>query len=168
MRYPIFSNTGRANLAGFVICASLLGAALFFQKMQGLDPCPLCMAQRLAVGLTGFLFLLVVLHRPVSLIGSRVYLGLLTASCGLGFALTGRHLWLQSLPADEVPLCGPSLEYMVQYFPMSDVLEHLLHGAGSCAEVNWTFLSFSMPFWVMIWFFILLGIAWFANFRPRI
>jgi len=168
VRYSSHSRNALLNLTGFGICVALLGAAFYFEKVQGLDPCPLCMAQRVAVAITGFFFLLAFLHRPASVLWSRMYLLLLMLGGGLGVAVAGRHLWLQSLPADQVPLCGPSLEYMLEYFPLKEALLNLLHGSGSCAEVGWTFLGFSMPFWVMIWFFILMTIAWIGNYHlPR-
>jgi disulfide bond formation protein DsbB len=111
------------------------------------------------------------LHNPGSANGVRGYAaaGFLTAT--LGASVSGRHVWLQHLPADEVPACGPGIEYMFQYFPLSDTLRALLTGTGECAKVDWTLLGLSMPAWVLLCF---LGLAafslaqwWNAASRPQ-
>jgi len=136
-------------------CAALIASALYFQFAGGLEPCPLCISQRIMVLLVGLVMLAAVLHRPGSG-GARVYavLGFLTAMGGA--SISARHVWLQSIPADEVPACGPGLGYMFQNFPLSDTLKAMLTGTGDCAKVDWTLLGLSMPAWVLLCF---VGIA---------
>ena len=126
----------------------LMGYALYTQYYEYLEPCPLCMTQRLFYILIGVFALLALLHAR----GRAIYsvLGLFSAMAGAGFA--GRQVWLQHLPPEQVPACGPSLEYMLETFPLSQTLKALLSGDGNCAEVVWTFLGLSMGEWSLICF----------------
>jgi len=143
-------------------CAMLLGFALYNQYVDNLDPCPLCIFQRLAFFWMGACALLAVLHDPART-GQRVYAWLLSAGALFGAAVAGRHIWLQNLPPGEVPECGPGLNYMLENFPLLEVWTTVLRGSGSCAEVKWTFLGMSMPMWTLVWY-IGLGLVtlWFT------
>lgn len=134
-----------------IICALLLAVALYMEYVMGLIPCPLCMTQRVFVLLVGFLALLAFVHHPRRW-GRRVYpaLGLLAAIIGGSFS--SRQLWLQSLPPERVPACGPDLYYMLDAFPFLETLKVMLTGDGNCAEVSWTFLGLSIPGWMLIAF----------------
>ncbi|MFO1418824.1 MAG: disulfide bond formation protein B [Methylotetracoccus sp.] len=136
-------------------CAALIASALFFQFVGGLEPCPLCITQRIMVILVGVVMLLAVVHRP-SRLGTRVYAILGFATAMGGAAVSGRHVWLQHLPPEEVPACGPGLGYMLQNFPLSDTVKAMFTGTGDCAKVDWTLFGLSMPAWVLICF---VGIA---------
>lgn len=140
-------------LTGAAICLALIGAALYFQYVMGLDPCPLCILQRICVIALGVVWLGAGLHNPGSA-GVRVYgvLTILIAAIGAGVA--GRQVWLQHLPADQVPACGPGLEYIIETFPMHEALGIILRGSGDCAEVDWTFLGLSMAGWMLVVFTI--------------
>jgi protein dithiol:quinone oxidoreductase len=143
-------------LAGVLVIAVLFGAALYLQYVLHQDPCPLCMVQRLIFIAMGVLFLVAMLHNPKRT-GSRVYAVLIGLFALLGVGVASRHIWIQHLPADQVPACGPGLDYMLDNFPMSDVLKELMHGSGECAEKGWTFLTLGIPEWSLIWY-VLLGI----------
>lgn len=163
-----FRWTFRAQfLAGFVLCAALLSYALYSQYYGGLLPCPLCTFQRGVFVVLGLVFLLGALHSPKRK-GARGVYGLLCAAvAAVGVAIAGRHVWLQSLPPDQVPACGPDLSYMMEAFPLTDVLRKVFTGSGECAEVDWTFLGLAMPAWSLIWF-VALGLwALYAAFRSR-
>lgn len=144
-------------LAGFLVCAALLGAAFYFEIILYMDPCPLCMLQRLVTALIGvgclLAFILDRFQWPL-----RFSLALVIASSIFGIFVADHHLWLQSLPPEEVPACGPGFYYMLDTMPMSDLLDVMLHGDGNCAEVSWRFFGLSMPGWTMV-FFIAFGIA---------
>lgn len=146
-------------LLGFLFCAGLLLTALYFQFAGGLEPCPLCISQRIMVLAVALVLLVAFLHDPASTRGVRVYAvaGFLAAMTGA--SISGRHVWLQHLPADMVPACGPGLEYMFHYFPLSATLKAMLTGTGDCAKVDWTLLGLSMPAWVLMCF---LGLAAFS------
>jgi disulfide bond formation protein DsbB len=137
------------NIAGAVICAAMMGFALYAQHVMLLDPCPLCILQRIAVILLGVVFLLGALHNPGQ-IGARIYSGLIVIVVAAGAAVAGWQVRLQNMPADEVPSCGPGLEYMVDNFPLRDIFAMIFKGSGECAEVAWRLLGLSMPVWVMI------------------
>tara|TARA_R110002096_G_scaffold130643_3_gene279895 strand:- start:22612 stop:23100 length:489 start_codon:yes stop_codon:yes gene_type:complete len=137
------------NLAGVLACAGMMAYALYSQHVLLLDPCPLCILQRIAVILLGLNFLLAAVHGPGT-IGSRIYAGITVLFAAAGVAVAGWHVHLQNLPADQVPSCGPGLEYMVDNFPLRDVMGMVLKGSGECAETVWQFLGLSMPEWVLI------------------
>ncbi len=155
---PFLTNRRRGNYLGAAVCASLMGYALFVQHGLGLVPCPLCILQRIAVIVTGLIFLGAAVHNPGST-GVRVYALLVLAATGLGAVVAGRHIWLQALPPDEVPACGPGLDYMLEFFPLTEALQMVFEGSGECAKIDWMFLGLSMPAWV---FMALLGLATYA------
>lgn len=157
----------RAQFAlGVVLCASLLGYALFVQYGLFLDPCPLCILQRVAFFALGVIFLVGALHSPGAL-GRKVYGVLASLAAAAGIGIAGRHVWLQSLPPDQVPDCGPGLNYMLETMPFASALNKVLQGSGECAAVDWTFLGFSMPFWSLVWFVGFFVGVLYAGFRSR-
>lgn len=145
----LYANPRLANGAGFVACCALMGYALYAQHVLLLTPCPLCVFQRVAVIALGGLFLLAAIH-PSGPAGRRIYGALigLTALAGMGVA--GRHVWLQNLPPDKVPACGPGLDFILDAFPLQEALAMVFSGSGECANVDWHLLGLSMPAWVLI------------------
>ena len=148
-------------------CVSLLAYALYKQHVDFLDPCPLCVLQRVAFMWIGGVALLGVLHNPARG-GQKTYSLMITLGAVLGAAIAGRHVWMQHLPADQVPECGPGLNYMLENFPLKETFSSVFFGSGSCAEVYWSFLGLSMPTWALIWF-LGLGTAtlWFTFRREQ-
>jgi disulfide bond formation protein DsbB len=152
-----------ANALGTLGCLGLLGFAWYAQGVLALDPCPLCIFQRIGIAVTGALFLLATLHDPRGW-GARVY-GLLIALAALAtLAVAARHVWIQHQPAGSVPSCGATLDYMLEVFPLSHVIRKVLTGSGECAAVTWRFLGLSMPAWVAVASSGLLALAAWANF----
>lgn len=152
------------NLAGFAACAGLMAYALYAEHALMLEPCPLCVFQRIAVILLGVVLLLAALHHPSG--GGRKAYAALTGIVAIGGAVVaGRHVWLQHLPPDQVPACGPGLEYMIERFPLSDALRMVFTGSGECAVSDWSFLGLSMPAWVLIWIVIIGGAGVWNNLR---
>lgn len=150
--------TARQIYGGFVLlCAGLIGYALYVEKVLGLVPCPLCMFQRVAVIAFGVVCLIGMLHGPKGW-GVRVYAVCALLMAGLGAAIAGRHVWLQSLPKDQVPSCAPPLDYMWDNFPLGNMLKTVMMTSGECANVDWQFLGFSMPAWTFA-FFVLMALA---------
>jgi disulfide bond formation protein DsbB len=123
---------------------AILFARVYLEEVLGLAACPLCMTQRVFVVLWGGIALLAALHNPTGW-GRRVYAALCTLAAMAGGAIAIRHVWLQHLPPDQVPACGPSLEYMLETLPFSETLSLVLMGDGNCAEIQWTFLGLSIP-----------------------
>ena len=143
-------------LAGALIVAALFGSALYLQYVLRQEPCPLCMIQRVIFIAIGVLFFIAALLNAGALAG-RIYSSLIALFALTGVGVASRHIWIQHLPADQVPACGPGLDYMLKHFPMSDVLQELMHGSGECAAKGWTFLTLGIPEWSLIWY-VLLGI----------
>ena len=153
-----------AALAG----AGLLGFGYFLQHVKGLEPCPLCLVQRGFFYLLIVVFLLCAIHGPRGW-GQRLYgLAAMLFAAG-GFATASRQVWLQHLPPDKVPACGPDLAFMLENLPLARTLEKLFAGSGQCAEVQWTFLRLSIAEWALAWFaaFFLLGL-WLLIRQPKV
>ena len=129
-----------------------MGIALYFQHVMGLEPCPLCIFQRISVIALGVIFLLAALHNPGAT-GRRIYGGLLTLASLTGIGIAGRHLWLQYMPHEELA-CGPGLDYMLEIMPLQEVLTSVFRGTGDCGEILWSFLGLSIPGWTMIGFLL--------------
>ncbi len=152
------------NLVGFAACAGMMGFALFAQHVLLLDPCPLCVLQRVAVITLGVVFLVAAVHNPESW-GRHVYAVLIFLAAGDGIAIAGWHVHMQNLPPSETPACGPGLDYMLENFPLADALKMVFSGSGECAEIVWQFLGLSMPAWVLLWMLGLGSAAVWNNLR---
>jgi len=150
------------NLAGAGSVVGLIAYALFAQYVLHLEACPLCIFQRVAFIAAGAIFLVAGLHNPAGLV-ARVYAVLGVAAAGTGAVIAGRHVYIQHLPADQVPSCGPGLDYLLDAFPLGEAIEMVFTGSGECAEINWSFLGLSMPGWALVWFVLLGGLAIVAN-----
>ena len=145
------------NLIIFIICNGLIGTALYMEHVMELTPCYLCITQRVFIIITGMFALLALIHNQ----GLRVYGFLIAISALAGSFFSGKQLWLQSLPEDKVPACGPPAEYLFDAFNFSEALGMLLRGDGNCAEIQWTLLGLSIPGWTLLCFLFLalLGIS---------
>ena len=145
----------------FLASVLMLAYAYYEQYVDFLDPCPLCLAQRFVIMLLGFLFLLTLIYPPRNLF--RKVFGFVIALVSIGgAAISARHVYLQHLPPDEVPACGPGLEYMLQTLPLGEVFHNLFKGSGECAEIVWRFMGLTMPAWTLITFigFVFYTILW--------
>jgi disulfide bond formation protein DsbB len=137
------------NAVGLAACAGLLGYAYYAQFSLGLEPCPLCIFQRVSVFAIGLIFLLATVHNPGGW-GARIYGVLVLLAALMTMAVAARHLWIQHLPEGAVPACGATLSYMMDVFPLSDVIRKVLTGSGECHKISWSFLGLAMPAWVLI------------------
>lgn len=148
-RFPI----RRLFVLGFAGCAFAMAfAAIYVQRYLGLEPCPLCVMQRVAMIATGAVFLVAALHAPAAPRGRWAYAGLAATTALAGAGIAGRHVWLQSLPADQVPACGPTLEYLIDVLPFAEALMTVLRGDGNCAIVDAQWLGISLPGWTLVAF----------------
>ena len=152
-----------AYFLGFLVCAGLMGWALWLQYGLGLDPCPLCSLQRLTVVAIGIVFLVAGLQNP-GRTGAAVYAGLTFLIGAFGIVTAMRHVWIQSLPKGEVPACGMGLDYMLETLPLTEVLSKVFKGSGECAETAWIFLGLAIPSWTLV-FFVAMIVAAFALIR---
>lgn len=147
----------------FAACAGLLGFGYYLQFSVGLEPCPLCITQRLFLALTGLVALAAACHGRAT--GRYGLLVALSALAGGG--VSARHVYIQHLPPDQVPSCGPGLEYMFANFPLADALKLLLKGDGNCAEVTWRMLGLSIPELTLLAFAGLLALGLWQGLRAR-
>lgn len=155
------------NFLGLLACiASLLFAVLYLEGVLGLDPCPLCILDRVVLVALGLVFLLALVHDPGAW-GSRIYGGLASVLSLAGVGLAGRHVWLQGLPADQVPECGPDLYFMLETLPVLEVFRQVLSASGSCAQVQWTFAGLTIPQQTLVLFAGLLALSLLLALRPR-
>ena len=148
----------------FLLCAGLLGVAFYMEYVMGLEPCPLCWLQRFGFMGAGLVALLAAVHGPGSM-GTRIYAFFMVVGAGAGLGVAGRQLWLQSLPADQVPACGPSVDYLLDVLPLMEVLTTALRGTGDCAEVTWRFLGLSIPGWTSVFFVLVILVGLVLMFR---
>jgi disulfide bond formation protein DsbB len=158
------SYSRRPNFVGFALCAALIGYALYSQFYQGLEPCPLCIFQRLGMALTGLLFLLAALHHPRGA-GRTVYAVLITLAALATAAVAARHVYVQHLPPGSLPSCGAPLSILLKFTPLWDLIKKVLTGSGECGMVNWRFLGLAMPTWVLLWSLALGALGLRANLR---
>lgn len=156
----------RGNFLGLLACVSLLAYAYYAQSVMHLEPCPLCIFQRIGVFVLGVMFLIAALHDPEAF-GRRVYAVLLTLAALATIGVAARHLYIQSLPPDAVPACGASLDFMLKVFSLSEVLVKVLTGDGECAKINWRFLGLAMPAWVLISALVLGAWGLWVNLRRQ-
>ena len=142
------------HLIIFILVGSLLGYAAYSMKVLGLEACTLCITQQFFYCLIGVTAFIAFLHNPYPFC-SQIYSVLISISSIAGIWISGRQVWLQGLPEDEVPLCGPPLEYIIDVFPFADVINALFMGDGNCAEIPWKFLGLSMAGWSLVWFLVI-------------
>lgn len=150
-------------LSGFLACGLLLAVGAYLQFVEQLEPCPLCISQRLAFMATGLIFLIAAIHNR----GTRWYAILAAITALVGASVSARHVWLQHLPPEEVPECSPGLEYVFQHFPLAETIKLMLTGTGECAKVDWTLLGLAIPSWALIAFLGLMGWAIFCGLAKR-
>ena len=152
------------NFAGFLICAGLIAYALYAQFHLGLDPCPLCIFQRVGIVALGVVFLLAALHNPRGW-GTRTYAALIAIAGLATVAVAARQLYIQHLPPGAIPSCGAPLSMMLKFMPLTAVIRKVLTGSGECSVINWRFLGLAMPAWVLIWAAFLGAVGTIANSR---
>jgi protein dithiol:quinone oxidoreductase len=162
----MLKNRRLLNFAGFFACVALLAYALYAQFGLGLDPCPLCIFQRVAVAALGVVFLIAALHHPRGW-GAGVYAGLLALAALATIGVAARHVYVQHMPPGSLPSCGAPLGVMLKFTPFFDVIRKVLTGSGECSEVPWRFLGLAMPTWVLISGLILGAFGVAANARAK-
>ena len=153
-------------LAGFLICGGLILYALYLQYYEYQNPCPLCVLQRVVYIALMVVFLLGALHGPRRT-GAIVYSTLLMLVSLTGAGIAARHVWLQHLPKDKVPECGPGLGYILDRFPLFNALEKVFRGSGECAEAGWRLIGLSIAEWSLVWFILLGAYAVFVAAAAR-
>ena len=152
------------SLAGFLACVAGMAFALYLEHFRGYEPCPMCMFQRVAMIAAGVLFLAAAVHGP-SAWGRWVWSGLAGTAAAVGAGIAARHVWLQSPPPDQVPACGPTLDYLLDMMPLAEVVSIILKGDGNCAIIDAQWLGISLPGWTLLAF---VGLALLAFATPLV
>lgn len=147
-----------AYFLGFLVCAALIAIALYMQYYMDLEPCPLCVFQRVAVIASGVVFLVAALHGPGR--GGAIFYAVLTfITAGIGAGLAAWQVWIQAQPKGSVAACGMGLDYMLETLPLTDVISRVLKGSGECAEQGWVFLGLAIPSWTFVFFIAMIVAA---------
>ncbi len=154
------------NLGIFCVCAVFIAIAYYMQYVMYLEPCPLCMVQRVAIMLIGLVGIAAFIHNP-SKRGKIRYSIALMLFAVFGAAIAGRHVWLQYLPSDKVPECFPGIGFILANNPFVDAVRIILGGTGECAETQWTFLGLSIPGWTLVFFVMFFGLALFQLIQQK-
>lgn len=151
-----------------LVIAAVIGMvfALYLEHVQGLEPCPLCVFQRVGLMIMGIFALLAFIHHPKKPLTRRIYSFFALLGIGWSVGVAARHVWLQHLPPDQVPSCGPGLNFWLDSFPMAEVVKLVLSGSGECAEIDWTLLGLSLPTWSLVFFSALLLLVLWQVVKP--
>ena len=145
-------------LGGFLFTAACMAFALYLQHYKGYEPCPMCIFQRVAIMTSGAFFLAGAIHGPRGW-GRWVYAALADIAAIVGAIIAGRHVWLQNLPEDQRPSCGPTLDYLMNMMPLREAVEFVLRGDGNCAKIDAQWLGLSLPAWTLVFF---IGLSFWA------
>ena len=155
------------NLGVFLVCVATIGAVLYMEHVMLLAPCGLCITQRVFVILCGLVCLASAVHNPAPH-GQKLYAFGAAAMPIIGSYFALRPIWLQNLPEDQVPACGPGLTYIYENFPFMEVLDFLLKGDGNCAEVQFRLFGLlSIPQMALVAFVVLFSTCMYIAFRHQ-
>lgn len=139
----------------FLLTLLVVLSSIYLQYFLHLNPCPLCIMQRICAFLLLATFGISIWQQRHFMISW--YFQLFFSVAGAFFAI--RQLWLQHLPADQLPACMPGLDILVKYFPWHMAAKSLLWGTGDCGEVDWSFLNLSLAAWSALYFLFMIGIT---------
>jgi protein dithiol:quinone oxidoreductase len=155
------------NFVGAAACLGMLAYALYTEFAGGLEPCPLCIFQRITIVTLGVIFLVAGIHNPRRFAWAWVYTALIAIAALTTIGVSARHVYIQSQPPGSIPACGAPLNVLMQMFHVWQVVAKVLHAGGECAVVNWTFMGLSMPAWVLFCALVLGGAGVIANIPRR-
>ncbi|MCG8673380.1 MAG: disulfide bond formation protein B [Pseudomonadales bacterium] len=154
------------GLGVLLAVTSYLFAYLFLEIYLELEPCPLCMIDRVFVVAAGGFFLLALIHNP-GIIGQRIYGGLASLMALAGILVCWRHIYLQNLPEALIPNCAPGLDYMMEVLPVFEMLTIIFNTSGECADTQWEFLGFTIPEQTLVVFNGFFALGLYQVFRPK-
>lgn len=155
------------NFAGAAACLGMLAFAIYTEEFLHLEPCPLCIFQRITVFALAVVFLVAGVHNTSRRGGAWTYTALIALTALATVGVAARHVYIQSQPAGSIPACGAPLNVLLQMFHPWQVVMKVLHAGGECAVVNWTLWGLSMPAWVLFCALILGGAGVIANIPRR-
>jgi protein dithiol:quinone oxidoreductase len=146
----LFPSRRSAYFFGFLVCAGLMAYAFYLQYVEQLEPCPMCWFQRVALLAMGCVFLLAAVTNP-GRPGAKMFAWLTLLTGGAGAVLAVRHLYIQSMPADQLPSCGMGITYMLESLPFLDVFARALRGSVECNKIDLIF-GLPIPAWNLVFF----------------
>jgi protein dithiol:quinone oxidoreductase len=162
----VFPTRRLAYLTGFLICAALMSYAFYLQYVKELEPCPMCWFQRVALLAMAIVFLIAAITNPGKT-GAKIYAALTVITGGTGVALAARHLYIQSLPADQLPSCGMGITYMLESLPFLDVFARAIKGSTECNKIDLV-LGLPIPAWTLLFFLLAIAASFLLiNHRDR-
>ncbi len=145
------AHTRSLFLLAFLVCASIMGAVIYLERVAGSAPCPLCDVQRALLFACAGICLTAALHKPARL-GWRIYSGALVVVALIGAATAGRQVWLQASPPENLAACLDNLQYLLDTKPYVKVLALILAGSAGCSEITWSLFGISIPEWSLLAF----------------
>ena len=151
-------------LLGFLVSFGVVGLALYLQQQHNLDPCPLCIFQRIAFMVLGLFFLAAALHSPATS-GRKVYGLLQFIAAAVGAGIAARHVWIQANPDKVMTECGAGMGYMFENFPLERALSWVFKGTGECSAMDWSLFGLTIPQLSLIAF---IGLALYAILLARL
>ena len=131
----------------------LVIGAYLFQLIGYYDPCPLCILQRWAFGFIAVCGLVLLIPNLYHLINKIILFIASLLSLGGGM-IAGRQIYLQHLPADQIPTCAPPMDFLMDTLPFMELIQTILLGDGNCAEYQWRFI-FNFAEWALLFFVML-------------
>lgn len=140
----------------------LIVVAFVMEYRFGLEPCPLCILQRIVFIVIAVLYLLCYAIKSRKVKRILLILAILFALVGIGIA--GRHVWIQHFP-ENLPSCLPSMSYLFEAFPLLDAAKQILGGTEDCRKIKWKFMGLSIPEQTLIIFCLYLLFGLFSFFR---
>jgi disulfide bond formation protein DsbB len=144
---------------GFLFSIGLIAFSLYLQFYKGLEPCPLCVVQRFLIIVLGLLCGIGIFFTPVHRLARWSYAGLITLVALIGTGSAMRKVWLEHLPPDKIPPCGPGLQFMLEHLPLPKTIQLLFHGSAECSKVEWQFWGLALSEWTLIAFLVFVGLG---------
>lgn len=151
----------------FLACLSLNAFAIYYlQEWVGLEPCPMCILQRVAFFAIAAVALVGAIWNPRGkALKTVALLVVLCALIGAGVAI--RHSYLQHFPP-KAETCGTDLEYLLNTFSITEAFPKIFAGTGSCSAITWRFIGLTIPEWALAWYLVFAASAlWVAFGRER-
>ena len=135
------------SMAGFASFAAALG----FQHFMGLQPCPLCIFQRVAVLASSAALAASALASGWRPRWGYAMFGLCAALALAGLGMAAKHMHVMWFPQDVS--CGPDLEYLLENFTLTKWLPQVFAGEAECsAAAKQLVLGLPIPVWSALLF----------------
>lgn len=137
--------------AVFLFCSGLILFGLWLEHTKGLEPCPMCITQRVLFIAVGTVALLATLHGSKGRVARIAYGVLMAVLAATGAGVAARQSWIQHYPPpmDE---CGADFYYLIDTTPLARIVPEIFSGTGECTMRQWVFLGLSIAEWAFVCF----------------